>query len=959
MPTFTDRQLASRAAVDSCACWLATVFIALSASPSVAGAGAEAQAANARLGLRRSTLQRIALPVALGEDFSFDVVLDGQVHTLHLKPYSIRSPRFRVRVDIGGGVLRDAPTPASRTYRGVFEDGTGSVRASVGHDGLSAVLFHNQREWYIEPNKTLRAAGSRRGLGTHVVYAHEDVLPDGGVCGHEGGAAIPAIVADRVDSPSVAGGGVRIAEIAFDTDHEYYTAFGSSVTNVVNDIERIMNAVDEVYDAQFGMRYEITDIIVRADPSDPYTTDQPVTLLQQFQLTWITLPESDIPRDLAHFFTGRSVQNDVIGFATLGSVCDRGQAFGFSRSRFTSNFARRVDLTTHEIGHNWNAPHCNTPTAPGLPFSGCCDAPTYTMCEFIGFSVRNSFCPPVIAFMSQFMDSRSCLDIPIAVLTLPFSDEFVDDEIDGATWTTATASVDTAGDGEPSPPLSVRLNGADRLASAFADASNACGVTVEYWWQRTGTLGAGGSPEPGEDLTLEYRADSGLWEIAAQHPGDGPDDEPFEFASISLPPDAAHAALQIRFSIFGNAGLQDNFFVDDVMVRAQTGVEIQTQPTNQSVCNGAQAAFHVTATGDAPLTFQWMKNGSPLEGETGESLVISAVGASDLATYSVEVGNACGTAVSNGAELTEIPPVAILTQPSGATLTPGESFFAFVTAAGIPTYQWFKNNLPIAGETGFSFRIPQVVCSDAGSYHCELENACSAMSTETVELIIDAECVDQTPPYIVHGNGLIGGTRPHSGYIDPRMESTDGSTHDLGITRIAFLFSEPVEDVGDPGGGLTPAAFTIRHSGGGDCPQVVEVDTSNMPLVIATLCRRIPLNEWTTILVTVQDLAPIPNVIVNLGDLGLGVDENDRLDLAALPCDVDQNGRVQPLDLLRFRQIISGVFAHPRGIAEDYVDMDRQGTVAPIDLLRFRQLYSGTGQSIRAWSGAELLSNRP
>lgn len=942
------------------ALWSSTIIVAVGAAPSIGEGVAMAQTANARLGLRRSSLQRIALPDALGADFSFDVELDGQVHSLHLTPYSIRSPRFRVRVDDGGGILRDADVPDSRTYRGVFNDGTGTVRASLDHDGLSAVLFHNQREWYIEPDNTLRVASGRRGQRTHRVYAHDDVLPDTGVCGHEGGSAIPAIIAGRADSPRVAGGGVRVAEIAFDTDHEYYLALGGSVAAVVTDIERIMNAVDEVYDAQFAMQYEITEIIVRADANDPYTTDQPSALLQQFQFAWITPPESDIPRDLAQLFTGRAIQNNVIGFATLGSVCSTGQAFGFSRTRFTSNLARRVDLTTHEIGHNWNAPHCNTPTAPGLPFAGCCDAPTYTMCEFIGFSVRNTFCPPVITFMSQFMDSRSCLDAPIATLTLPFSDDFAGDQIDKAKWTTNSATVDATGDGEPSPSFSLRLNGADQLTSAFADASNACGVTVEYWWQRTGTLGAGGSPEPGEDLTLEYRADSGFWEIAAQHPGEGPDDDPFEFADISLPPDAAHGAFQIRFSIFGNASLQDNFFLDDIVVRAQTtGVEIQTHPADQSACAGAEALFHVTATGDAPLTYQWMKDGFPLDAENGDSLLISSVGASDVAAYSVVVSNACGSTVSNDAELTEIPPVTISTHPAGATLTPGETFFVFVTARGSPTYQWFKNNLPIAGETGFSFRIPAVDCGDAGSYRCELENACSAITTEPAQLFIDAVCIDETPPFIVHGDGLPGGTRPHSGYIDPRMESTDGISHDLGITQIAIQFSEPVEDVGEPGGGLTPAAFTTRHSGGSECPQVVEVDTSNMPLVVVTLCGRIPLSEWTTIQATVQDLASTPNVIIDLGDQGVGIDEGDRLDIAALPCDVDQNGLVQPIDLLRFRQITSGVFAHSQGTTQDYVDMDRQGTVAPIDLLRFRQLFSGTGQSLNVWSGAELSNHRP
>ena len=47
--------------------------------------------------------------------------------------------------------------------------------------------------------------------------------------------------------------------------------------------------------------------------------------------------------------------------------------------------------------------------------------------------------------------------------------------------------------------------------------------------------------------------------------------------------------------------------------------------------------------------------------------------------------------------------------------------------------------------------------------------------------------------------------------------------------------------------------------------------------------------------------------IDNRGDLGPGMNESDRVDIGFLPDDIDQNGIVQPLDLLRFRQLLTGV----------------------------------------------------
>ena len=95
------------------------------------------------------------------------------------------------------------------------------------------------------------------------------------------------------------------------------------------------------------------------------------------------------------------------------------------------------------------------------------------------------------------------------------------------------------------------------------------------------------------------------------------------------------------------------------------------------------------------------------------------------------------------------------------------------------------------------------------------------------------------------------------------------------------------------------------------------------------------------------------------GDAGPGVDEPDRVDVAFLPGDVDQSGLVQPLDLLRFRQIVFGTFSPPQGTSEDFIDTDRNGELEPLDLLRFRQLVQGTGSATQAWAGAMLDAPRP
>jgi hypothetical protein len=77
---------------------------------------------------------------------------------------------------------------------------------------------------------------------------------------------------------------------------------------------------------------------------------------------------------VAHLFTGKNLDGSVIGIAYLGVVCDVNDAYGLSQSRYTTNFSLRVSLTAHELGHNWNAQHCDASPPCGIMCSsngGC------------------------------------------------------------------------------------------------------------------------------------------------------------------------------------------------------------------------------------------------------------------------------------------------------------------------------------------------------------------------------------------------------------------------------------------------------------------------------------------------------------------------------------------------------------------------------------------------------------
>ena len=75
---------------------------------------------------------------------------------------------------------------------------------------------------------------------------------------------------------------------------------------------------------------------------------------------------------------------------------------------------------------------------------------------------------------------------------------------------------------------------------------------------------------------------------------------------------------------------------------------ITTQPSDQSASVGQTATFSVAATGNAPLTYQWKKNGANISGATSSSYTTPSTAAADCGSlFAVVVTNTVGTATSN------------------------------------------------------------------------------------------------------------------------------------------------------------------------------------------------------------------------------------------------------------------------------------------------------------------------
>src|SRR5262249_19693062 len=116
---------------------------------------------------------------------------------------------------------------------------------------------------------------------------------------------------------------------------------------------------------------------------------------------------------------------------------------------------------------------------------------------------------------------------------------------------------------------------------------------------------------------------------------------------------------------------------------------ITTQPASQTVAAGQSATFTVVALGTAPLSYQWLKNGTAIAGATGPSYTTPpAMAADNGAAFTVVVSNAAGSATSNAATLTlkdAPPPPPVITSALAASGMVGVAFSYAVTATNSPT----------------------------------------------------------------------------------------------------------------------------------------------------------------------------------------------------------------------------------------------------------------------------------
>ena len=348
---------------------LALAALALLAGPGFYSSPAGAQSGKARYqqdieqvftSHEDVTLDPQAAAERVRESGRLSVVTPTHDFELQLRPNDLRAANYRAE-EVVDGVTREVQMPGINTYRGSVEGIAGTeARITLDDNHTEGMIVTPQDSYYLE---AARKYSSAAGANDYLLYKASDVRPDiTRVCGtleeeinRSAKDIAPRIAASTVSPDTFSP--FKVVEIATEADGEYTSALGSSAA-ADSDILSIMNQVQAIYQRDLGLTFSVVFQHTWTDPnSEPYSASgNAVTMLNEFTDYW-NRNFASTPRDVAHLWTGRNLGGPA-GIAWTGVVClDGAHSYGLSDLEAIAPF--RVGIPAHEIGHNFNASHCD------------------------------------------------------------------------------------------------------------------------------------------------------------------------------------------------------------------------------------------------------------------------------------------------------------------------------------------------------------------------------------------------------------------------------------------------------------------------------------------------------------------------------------------------------------------------------------------------------------------------
>jgi CSLREA domain-containing protein len=199
--------------------------------------------------------------------------------------------------------------------------------------------------------------------------------------------------------------------------------------------------------------------------------------------------------------------------------------------------------------------------------------------------------------------------------------------------------------------------------------------------------------------------------------------------------------------------------VDNATVTASITVNqpasVNTNPSDQTVCEGGTATFTASSSGFPTPTVQWqVSSGGPftdIPGATSTTLTFTATASQNGNQYRAVFTNSSGTATTTAATLTVNTAPTVTTNPSNQTVCEGQTatFTAAANGSPTPTVQWqvstggpFSN---IPGATSTTLNFTASAAQNGNQYRAVFTNTCSSATTTPATLTVNPSTTATTP----------------------------------------------------------------------------------------------------------------------------------------------------------------------------------------------------------------------
>lgn len=173
--------------------------------------------------------------------------------------------------------------------------------------------------------------------------------------------------------------------------------------------------------------------------------------------------------------------------------------------------------------------------------------------------------------------------------------------------------------------------------------------------------------------------------------------------------------------------------------------QITQQPNSLIKCVGNSGVVALVATGAAPISYQWYKNGNPY-GPDSPTLDFPAISETDEGDYYCEVSNGEGSVTSFTVHVVNVngSPVIndIITENDLVCLGTDNLFSSDYSGENV-SVAWYHNSGVV--DYGADYNVVDATLADEGTYYYTATNACqSVMSDEvSIDVVIPAEITTQ------------------------------------------------------------------------------------------------------------------------------------------------------------------------------------------------------------------------